>query len=404
MRLPPDNLPADQPTRGRQSSTPGRLAGEPAFCSGRHCCHWQVNGWACNNHYPSATDLDQHIISDHAGRHPNGQPSSEHLCHWAGCSKTETFGNKPKLIRHIHSHTGHKPYQCSHANCDRGFVTKEQLKNHETTHTKSKQHVCPDCGKGFAVKTALTSHMNVHKGAKPYLCDECGKGFADSSNLSKHKAIHKRQKLKLLHTARTTHTHGHLHQKHSIAQPSHLAIQPSHALDSWALDQLATSTGGLLTSHDYCYRPCFEYQCPSQDRVPCRSVSPCRSMPCISPDCPIEPCDSPACAQEPCDLQDCCDLPECEAEQCFLRDCTHLCDDDCCADDGVLMTPSTTTTSLGEAPDQLGIYYLAESLRIAQAKVAAPGVQIVQGDMNGNYLGLTLLERSAQTDEQSATG
>ncbi|RMY83814.1 hypothetical protein D0862_11587 [Hortaea werneckii] len=179
-----------------------RLAGEPAFCAGRHCCQWSDGSYVCNNHYPSAEDLDRHVAQDHAGKLPSGQPSGEYHCHWAGCSKTESFGNKPKLTRHIHSHTGHKPHQCRHPGCGKGFVTKEQLKNHETTHTKTKQHVCPECGKGFAVKTALTSHMNVHRGTKPYICDECGKGFADSSNLSKHKAIHKRAALKKSHSRR----------------------------------------------------------------------------------------------------------------------------------------------------------------------------------------------------------
>ena len=177
-------IPVAPPTDSVQS--PGlasRLAGEPAFCAGRHCCQWSVNNYTCNYHYPSAEDLDRHVAADHAGKSPGGQPSGDYHCHWAGCSKTESFGNKPKLTRHIHSHTGHKPHQCKHPGCGRGFVTKEQLKNHETTHTRTKEHVCPECGKGFAVKTALTSHMNVHKGAKPYICDECGKGFADSSNL-----------------------------------------------------------------------------------------------------------------------------------------------------------------------------------------------------------------------------
>ncbi|TKA80430.1 hypothetical protein B0A55_03400 [Friedmanniomyces simplex] len=183
-----------------RSITPStRLSGEPAFCAGRHCCHWSVSGHTCNNHYPSAAALDAHICADHAGRTPpdqTGLVGGDYHCHWAGCTKPESFGNKPKLTRHIHSHTNHKPHSCSYPGCDRAFVTKEQLKNHETTHTKARQHVCPECGKGFAVKTALTSHMNVHNGAKPYVCEECGKGFADSSNLSKHRAIHKREAVK----------------------------------------------------------------------------------------------------------------------------------------------------------------------------------------------------------------
>nr|POE47650.1 zinc finger protein 431 [Quercus suber] len=303
-----------------QPPTPGRLAGEPAFCSGRHCCKWSVAGCACNNHYPSAEDLDKHVAADHAGRHANGQPSGDYHCYWAGCSKGESFGNKPKLTRHIHSHTGHKPHQCLHPGCGKGFVTKEQLKNHETTHTKTRGHICPECGKGFAVKTALTSHMNVHKGAKPYICEECGKGFADSSNLSKHKAIHKRvqarkhrhaaHRLSMSSTGTSIYTPppppGLEHHLHTYHHPADMLMESVEANDQLAL----------------CSRPCYDVQCPDDDRIPCRSLSPCKTVPCSSADCEptsYEPCSIPPCDLPDCDFQDC-DLPVCP------EDCMHFCD------------------------------------------------------------------------------
>lgn len=94
-------------------------------------------------------------------------------------------------MRHVHSHTGFKPFPCPYPGCDKGFVTKEQLKNHETTHTKARKYKCDQCGKAFAVKSALTTHITaVHKEKKTHKCDTCGKAFADSSNLSKHKQTH----------------------------------------------------------------------------------------------------------------------------------------------------------------------------------------------------------------------
>ncbi|KAI7277275.1 hypothetical protein KC345_g6705 [Hortaea werneckii] len=251
-----------------------RLAGEPAFCAGRHCCQWSDGSYVCNNHYPSAEDLDRHVAQDHAGKLPSGQPSGEYHCHWAGCSKTESFGNKPKLTRHIHSHTGHKPHQCRHPGCGKGFVTKEQLKNHETTHTKTKQHVCPECGKGFAVKTALTSHMNVHRGTKPYICDECGKGFADSSNLSKHKAIHKRAALKKSHSRRQSACTS-CHDS-ALASPSLMGPPPGMAttfgspyLPDFPAPSIEAATADMLPP-EYCGLPCFDTHC----NAPTHATSP----------------------------------------------------------------------------------------------------------------------------------
>ncbi|RMZ12367.1 hypothetical protein D0860_03004 [Hortaea werneckii] len=319
-----------------------RLAGEPAFCAGRHCCQWSDGSYVCNNHYPSAEDLDRHVAQDHAGKLPSGQPSGEYHCHWAGCSKTESFGNKPKLTRHIHSHTGHKPHQCKHPGCGKGFVTKEQLKNHETTHTKTKQHVCPECGKGFAVKTALTSHMNVHRGTKPYICDECGKGFADSSNLSKHKAIHKRAALKKSHSRRQSACTS-CHDS-ALASPSLMGPPPgmvttfgSPYLPDFPAPSIEAATADMLPP-EYCGLPCFDTHCDGTEKLLCRSASPCKSAPCSDRACSADPCNVPDChPQDFCEFDHCfdgnggqaCDFPQCSEDHQLQHYCPAAEDQPC---------------------------------------------------------------------------
>ncbi|EME89399.1 uncharacterized protein MYCFIDRAFT_7747, partial [Pseudocercospora fijiensis CIRAD86] len=109
------------------------------------------------------------------------------VCQWSGCDKG-SFPTANKLVRHVHSHTGYKPFPCP--SCTHAFVTKDQLDKHLTTHTGAKDFVCnwPGCGRSFAVKHALDGHMNsVHLKAKKHICPYCTQAFDDSSNLSKHK-------------------------------------------------------------------------------------------------------------------------------------------------------------------------------------------------------------------------
>jgi hypothetical protein len=157
------------------------LAGAAALVCGRYCCHWSVNGAACHQQFGDAKALNDHVRSHHV------RGAGSFVCQWQGCDKG-SFPTANKLVRHVHSHTGYKPFQCP--SCTQAFVTKDQLDKHLTTHTGAKDFVCnwPGCGRSFAVKHALDGHMNsVHLKAKKHVCPHCSQAFDDSSNLSKHK-------------------------------------------------------------------------------------------------------------------------------------------------------------------------------------------------------------------------
>ncbi|SMY19429.1 unnamed protein product [Zymoseptoria tritici ST99CH_1A5] len=187
------------PTGTKSMRRPG-LAGASALMNGQYCCHWTAQGVACRHKFLDAKQLNDHIKAYHV------RGAGNFLCHWAGCDKGN-FPTANKLVRHVHSHTGYKPFPCS--SCSQAFVTKDQLEKHLTTHTGAKDFVCtwPGCDRSFAVKHALDGHMNsVHLKAKKHTCPHCGQAFDDSSNLSKHK--------KQVHNPETgikcpaRHTHG----------------------------------------------------------------------------------------------------------------------------------------------------------------------------------------------------
>lgn len=318
---------------------PGRLAGASATLDGHFCCSWLVHDQPCFLCFESAEALDNHIKSDHAGK------DGTYRCMWQDCSKHDTssqtagpmnFGNKPKLMRHVHSHTGYKPFVCPYPGCDKGFVTKEQLKNHETTHTKSRKYQCQQCGKAFAVKSALTTHITaVHEEKKTHCCDVCGKAFADSSNLSKHKQTHYRSSAgsgvrktrSRRGTSATTRS-----TPSSVPTPTAEPATPNYPYHQHIPDfhfpplspsmslglmgppppkQPPPTTSTFHGSSAYSTTsspPPFDPSCYCCDQI------------CPPPPGPASPCNH---EDDSCDLDGFCDLPECAVpDECHLQTCT----------------------------------------------------------------------------------
>lgn len=342
-----DCTPATQTTIPHHHHKAGRLAGASATLDGHFCCSWLVHDQPCFLCFESAEALDNHIKNDHAGK------DGTYRCLWQSCSKqnnsTKTsgpmnFGNKPKLMRHVHSHTGFKPFPCPFPDCDKSFVTKEQLKNHETTHTKARKYKCDQCGKAFAVKSALTTHiMAVHEEKKTHRCEICGKAFADSSNLSKHKQTHLREGgIRKQRTKRGASIATSTRSTPSISTPSAEPATPIGLGQAWQGFSAPAISPGLMAppalpkfpeanqfpTVTYSYIPtasttsspppetfdpncyCCEQRCPPPEGPP----TPCDE----ADDCDLEGfCDLPGCSPTPCnEADDCnqdgfCDLPDC---------------------------------------------------------------------------------------------
>ena len=312
-----------------------RLLGAAATLDGHFCCSWQVYGQTCFLCFESAEALDNHIRNDHAGK------DGTYQCLWQDCSKSDiasnnasplNFGNKPKLMRHVHSHTGYKPFPCIHPGCDKGFVTKEQLKNHETTHTKSRKYKCDVCGKAFAVKSALTTHITaVHEERKIHTCEICGKSFADSSNLSKHKQTHFRKS----DISRARSTRGTSISTSTRSTPSEPATPRGRASKMRKTSTLDMSPGLMgppaiprtTTTSQCCTAPLTNCAAsctsPYTSSLPLDNFDPncyCCEQRCSPPAGPVSPCDE----AEECALDGFCDLPECAASPCGEADSCNL--------------------------------------------------------------------------------
>ncbi|KNE67401.1 hypothetical protein AMAG_11867 [Allomyces macrogynus ATCC 38327] len=153
-----------------------------------HVCQWA----ACAAQFPTFADLTIHVSDTHVGTN-----RTQYVCEWRSCTRNgRPFTQRQKCMRHLQTHTGHKPVQCT--TCDKRFSEYGVLVGHMRTHTGEKPFTCDidGCDKQFAMVGALTIHRRTHTGARPFACkfDGCAKRFAESSNLTKHFRTHTRER------------------------------------------------------------------------------------------------------------------------------------------------------------------------------------------------------------------
>ncbi|ORY93598.1 hypothetical protein BCR43DRAFT_444598 [Syncephalastrum racemosum] len=145
-----------------------------------HICGW-VN---CGQRFETFDELTGHLSEDHVGT-----GKSRYLCEWQECHRNgKSFTQRQKVMRHIQTHTGDKPYQCTI--CKKRFSEANIMTQHMRIHTGEKPFRCPEegCDRTFSISGALKIHRRTHTGERPFTCKYtgCNKKFAESSNLTKH--------------------------------------------------------------------------------------------------------------------------------------------------------------------------------------------------------------------------
>ncbi|KAG9347988.1 hypothetical protein JZ751_004007 [Albula glossodonta] len=116
-----------------------------------------------------------------------GKPRKNFPCQL--CEKA--FNSVEKLKVHSYSHTGERPYRCTHQDCSKAFVSKYKLLRHMATHSPEKTHKCNYCEKMFHRKDHLKNHLHTHDPNKEaFTCEECGKNYNTKLGFKRHLALH----------------------------------------------------------------------------------------------------------------------------------------------------------------------------------------------------------------------
>lgn len=141
------------------------------------------------------------------------------------CNKHLPGGHLPP---HMLTHTGEKPYRCSHAGCTQSFTQASTLNGHLRLHNNQRPYTCNTCQRTFRQHSHLRRHARSYTGEKPFGCDYagCEKRATSKQGLKAHLKSHQRQQQ--LQQQQQPIKYGQQGEEPHLEHPSAIEQQPHH--------------------------------------------------------------------------------------------------------------------------------------------------------------------------------
>lgn len=153
---------------------------ERSFSKPSHSNICQVNSKAEISETYDQTDSvlgNAQLLTSHAGSLPNPTP-----CTYTDYGKS-TRQNIDSITYQKKQVEGDNVYLCADSK-------KSQSMGLQNMQYKEREYQCTDCDKSFMRKHHLKEHQRIHSGEKPYVCTICGKDFCRSGALNRHVKTH----------------------------------------------------------------------------------------------------------------------------------------------------------------------------------------------------------------------
>ena len=118
--------------------------------------HDKLHSYTHHNHLPTPSSTHQS---------PSPPPAKPLICLWPGCTHAEPFPDPGTLMAHlsdVHVGRGKDSYTCQWDNCDRTFRSRQKVLRHLQSHTGHRPFVCPVCEQAFGEAAPLAAHMRRH--------------------------------------------------------------------------------------------------------------------------------------------------------------------------------------------------------------------------------------------------
>lgn len=106
-----------------------------------------------------------HLPTPSSSQPSPSPPPKPLICLWPGCTHPDAFPDPATLMAHLseeHVGKGKDSYTCQWDNCDRTFRSRQKVLRHLQSHTGHRPFVCPVCEQAFGEAAPLAAHMRRH--------------------------------------------------------------------------------------------------------------------------------------------------------------------------------------------------------------------------------------------------